>query len=114
MRAYMGGRILEVNETYCRMSGYSEQELLTMNITDIRGVKWQAIRQPWGDGNMDYILRDIDAELWSEVKAEATLESKTMREVIFEALKWYITPMGITPRNTTIWLGEERKAEGLK
>ena len=34
---------------------------------------------------MDYILRDIDIELWSKVKA--TLEQKTMREVIFESLK---------------------------
>jgi hypothetical protein len=38
---------------------------------------------------MDYILRDIDIELWSKVKAKATLERKTMREVIFEGLKWY-------------------------
>ncbi len=29
------GRLLEVNETYCRMSGYSEQELLTMSIADL-------------------------------------------------------------------------------
>jgi len=42
---------------------------------------------------MDCILRDIDIELWSKVKAEATLERKTMREVIFESLKWYIAPM---------------------
>jgi PAS domain S-box-containing protein len=34
----MQGRILKVNETYCRMSGYSEQELLTMNILDIEAV----------------------------------------------------------------------------
>ncbi len=40
---------------------------------------------------MDYILRDIDIELWSKVKAKATLERKTMREVIFEGLKWYVT-----------------------
>ena len=31
----MQGRLLEVNETYCRMSGYSEQELLVMRITDL-------------------------------------------------------------------------------
>ena len=41
---------------------------------------------------MDYILRDIDIELWSKVKAKATLERKTMREAIFEGLKWYIMP----------------------
>jgi len=30
------GHLLDVNETYCRMSGYSAQELLTMNISDVR------------------------------------------------------------------------------
>jgi len=30
--------------------------------------------------------------LWSKVKAKATLERKTMWEVIFEGLKWYVTP----------------------
>ena len=29
------GRLLEVNETYCRMSGYTAQELLTMRILDM-------------------------------------------------------------------------------
>ena len=32
---------------------------------------------------MDYIPRDIGIELWSKIKAKATLEHKTMREVIF-------------------------------
>ena len=31
----MQGRLLDVNETYCRMSGYSVQELLAMRITDL-------------------------------------------------------------------------------
>ena len=44
----MRGRLLEVNETYCRMSGYNDQELLAMNITnlDINETK---------DENMDHI-----------------------------------------------------------
>ncbi len=29
------GRLLEVNEAYCRMSGHSEEELLSMNISDL-------------------------------------------------------------------------------
>ncbi len=31
------GRLVEVNTTYCRMSGYSEDELLAMNIADLDG-----------------------------------------------------------------------------
>ena len=31
----MDGRLLEVNEAYCRMSGYSAQELLTMCVADL-------------------------------------------------------------------------------
>jgi two-component system sensor histidine kinase/response regulator len=34
-RADAQGRLLEVNETYCRMSGYSTRELLTMSIPDL-------------------------------------------------------------------------------
>ena len=33
------GRILEVNKTYCQMSGYSEQELLTLFISDIEVIE---------------------------------------------------------------------------
>jgi PAS domain S-box-containing protein len=33
------GRILEVNKTYCQMSGYSEQELLTMFISDLEVIE---------------------------------------------------------------------------
>jgi len=31
----MQGRLLEVNAAYCRMSGYSEQELLGLSISDL-------------------------------------------------------------------------------
>jgi PAS domain S-box-containing protein len=33
------GRLLEVNETFCRMSGYSEQELLGMKVSDLESVE---------------------------------------------------------------------------
>ncbi len=38
-RLDMQGRLLEVNEAYCRMSGYSEQELLAMSISDLEAVE---------------------------------------------------------------------------
>jgi len=34
-RVDMQGRVVEVNSTYCTMCGYSEQELLNMNIADL-------------------------------------------------------------------------------
>ncbi len=36
------GRLLRVNETYCRMSGYSEQELLGMSIPDLDAAETSA------------------------------------------------------------------------
>jgi hypothetical protein len=56
---------------------------------------------------MDYILRDIGRELWSKAKEKATLERKTMREVIFESLKWYIKPAEIATSS-------EKKKKGKK
>ena len=41
-RADMQGRLLEVNEAYCQMSGYSEQELLAINIRDIEATETPA------------------------------------------------------------------------
>ncbi|MEI6820382.1 MAG: PAS domain S-box protein [Bacteroidota bacterium] len=33
------GNIIEVNDSYCKMSGYSQQELLKMNISDLEAVE---------------------------------------------------------------------------
>ena len=33
------GHLLEVNETYCRMCGYSKEELLTMHISDLEAIE---------------------------------------------------------------------------
>jgi len=38
-RADVQGRLLEVNETYCRMSGYSKSELMSMCISDLEVVE---------------------------------------------------------------------------
>lgn len=38
-RVDMQGRLVEVNETYCRMSGYSREELLGMSISDLEAVE---------------------------------------------------------------------------
>ena len=41
-RVDLQGRLREVNKAYCRMSGYSEQELLTMSIPDLERVETAA------------------------------------------------------------------------
>jgi two-component system sensor kinase FixL len=38
-RLDMQGHVLEVNEAFCRMSGYSERELLTMNVFDLEAIE---------------------------------------------------------------------------
>lgn len=38
-RTDLQGHILEVNEAYCKISGYSEQELLTMHVSDLEAIK---------------------------------------------------------------------------
>lgn len=35
----LNGGLLEVNESYCRMTGYTEKELLTMNISDLEAAE---------------------------------------------------------------------------
>ncbi len=39
--ASMQGQLLEVNEAYCRMSGYSAQELLSMRVSDLEAIDTQ-------------------------------------------------------------------------
>ena len=41
-QADMWGRLLAVNDAYCRMSGYSEPELLGMHITELEAVETEA------------------------------------------------------------------------
>jgi len=41
---------------------------------------------------MDYILKDIDINLWAQAKQKATIERKSIREVLLEGLKWYVAP----------------------
>lgn len=37
-----------------------------------------------------YILRDIPADLWRQVKAKAALEGASMREVVLRLLREYV------------------------
>ncbi len=41
-RVDLQGRLLEVNEAYCRMSGYSEDELLAMRVSDLEAAETPA------------------------------------------------------------------------
>jgi PAS domain S-box-containing protein len=44
--ADLKGNLVEVNETYCRMSGYSEQELLNMHISDLEAIEsWEEVTE---------------------------------------------------------------------
>jgi aspartate/tyrosine/aromatic aminotransferase len=47
--------------------------------------------KPGGRPVIDYILRDIGVKLWAQAKQKATLKRKSMREVLFDRLKWYVT-----------------------
>ena len=39
-RTDISGRLIEVNQAYCQMSGYEEQELLAMNLIDLDGRRY--------------------------------------------------------------------------
>jgi hypothetical protein len=43
-----------------------------------------------------------------ESKLKATLERKSMREVIFESLKWYVTPVETTASSDKKKKGEKK------
>jgi len=56
----LDGRILEVNDSYCRMSGYSELELLSMTVFDLEALKAHELT----DSNIARIKK------WSEARFE--------------------------------------------
>ena len=39
---------------------------------------------------MNYLLRNIDPQLWRTVKAKAAMQGESIREVIQKALKAYV------------------------
>jgi len=65
-RTDMNGRLLEVNESYSRMSGYTEQELLTMSVADLEA-------NETADDTVEYIKRIME-------KGEARYESRHRRK----------------------------------
>ena len=54
MQVDQQGRVLEVNESYCRMSGYTKEELLTLAVSDLEDAQTEA-------GVTDYIQRIMSA-----------------------------------------------------
>jgi PAS domain S-box-containing protein len=65
------GNLLEVNETYCKMSGYSERELLTMHISDLEsGESREEIAEriklitEYGESRFESRHRRKDRSLW--------------------------------------------------
>lgn len=65
-RVDLQGRLLEVNDAYCRMSGYGEQELLAMRISDLEVAETSA---------------DIDAHMQSiRAQGENRFESRHRRK----------------------------------
>lgn len=84
------GRILEVNEAYCRMSGYSEQELLTMSIADVEAadtidpiIRHLKTTAEYGEERFEARHRRKDGSLYDvEVNAKYR-PSKSGRFVVF-------------------------------
>ena len=60
-----------------------------------------------GGDCMNYFLRDVNIELWAQVKQKATIERKTMRDVIFEGLRLYLNP----PASESVKAKPKRKAK---
>jgi hypothetical protein len=52
--------------------------------------------------------------LWSKVEAKATLERKSMRKIISESLKWYITPLKTTASSDKKKMGKRMVEETLQ
>lgn len=65
-RTDMNGRLIEVNESYSRMSGYTEQELLTMSVADLEA-------NETADDTVEHIKKIME-------KGEARFESRHRRK----------------------------------
>ena len=75
------GNLLEVNETYCRMSGYCEQELLSMHISDLEANETREdiaerikIIAERGESRFESRHRRKDGSLW-EVEVSAQFQA---------------------------------------
>ena len=84
------GRILEVNDAYCRMSGYREQELLSMHIPEVEGnlgshevaSKIEKVIRKGGD-RFDTRHRKKDGSLYDVEVSVQYLPTENGRLVIF-------------------------------
>ncbi|MFZ4617164.1 MAG: response regulator [Rectinemataceae bacterium] len=72
------GRILEVNQTYCRLSGFSQEELLAMNLSDLEAGGQKLDISAWirefaelGEGRFEALHRHRDGGVFDvEVSAK--------------------------------------------
>ena len=68
----MQGRLVDVNEAYCRMSGYSREELLTMSIPDLEAVETNLVTadhihkvKTQGEGRFESLHRRKDGSIFN-------------------------------------------------
>ena len=76
------GHVLEVNETYCRMSGYSEQSLLNLHISDLEALETKAETvahlhaiKTQGEGRFESRHRRIDGSAYD---VEVSVQYRTV------------------------------------
>ena len=111
------GKLLQVNETYCRMSGYSEKELLTMQIQDLDvstlltemlaqkqnilkegGDRFESVHKRQDDSTFEVEVnvqfRDLEDGQWLVFIQDITDRKKIQRELLERDLNWKFSIQG--------------------